>query len=109
MEGIDIDLSVISDQELSVISVHSDDTDLDAFDAQVQQSPSHYLTPTVPADLSGASSVLLSPNCVRQDNSPVFEVSPDTTGLLRAALPTGPESAVESLPQAGRNLVFPTK
>ena len=59
-----IDPIVISDQELSVISVHSDDPDLEAFDAQVQQSPSHYSTPTVPADLSVASPVLISPNRV---------------------------------------------
>ena len=41
VEGVDIDPIVISDQELSVISVHSDDPDLDAFDAQVQRSSSH--------------------------------------------------------------------
>ena len=64
VEGNDIDPIVISDQELSVISVHSNDTDLDEFYTQVQQSPSHYSTPTVPADLSGAASVLLSPNRV---------------------------------------------
>ena len=80
VEGIDIDPIVISDQQLLVISVHSDDPDLDAFNAQVQQSSSHYST--VPADLSVVSSVLLSPNRVRPDNSsrssdrdPVFEVS----------------------------------
>ena len=96
---------------LECVSVHSDYTNLDTFDAQVQQSPSHYSTPTVPADLSGASSVLLSPNRVQPDISsgssdrdPVFEVFPDTTGLL---LPSVPESTVESLPQAGVESCFP--
>ena len=41
------------------------------------------------------------------DRDPVFEVSPDTTGLLQAALPTVPESTVESLPQAGAESCFP--
>ena len=72
---------VISDQKLTVMSVHSGDPDLDLSDvdspssvspipsaipAGVLESPSHYPTPTVPIELSAVSSVLLLLNRVRK-------------------------------------------
>ena len=54
----------------------------------VVESPSYYQAPAEPIVLSAVSSILISPN--REDCSsmtldayPVYEVSPDTTGLRR--------------------------
>ena len=78
---------VISDQELTVISVHSSDTEPDSseegclFNVRCElvlpsptavpegalESPSHYSIPTAPVELSAVSSVLISPNRVRED------------------------------------------
>ena len=87
---------VISDQELTVISVHSGDPNPDFSDEDrpssiridlvspipsavstgVLESPSQYPTLAAPAKLSAVSSVLISPNRVRKDCSsgcgPVF-------------------------------------
>ena len=102
---------VISDQELTVISVHSSDTDpvclllgantsATAVPEWVFEFPSHYPIPAAPVELSAVSSVLLSPNRVREnyssgslDTYPVFEVSPDTTGLVQATVPGGHASS----------------
>ena len=93
----------VVDQELTVISVHSSDTDPDSSDegflsyshsepvspmptnvsGQVVESPSHYPAQAEPVELSAVSSVLISPHRVREDCSsvsfdvyPVYEVSP---------------------------------
>ena len=78
------------------------------------ESPSHYSTPAAPVELSTASSVLISPNRVREDCSsgsldvyPVFEVFPDTTGLVQATVPGGPASSAESLPLTGAESLPP--
>ena len=85
-----------------------------AVPARVLQSPSHYSTPAVPVDLSAISSILISPNRVRTDYSsgsldvdPVFEVSPDTTCLLRAVVPAAP--AAVSLPPSGAESGLPLR
>ena len=68
-------------------------------------SPSHYPTPEEPDVLSAESSVLISPNRVREDCTsvtaevyPVFEVSPDTTGSVLTSMPVPPSSPMVSLP-----------
>ena len=65
--------------------------------AGILESPSHYLTPTVPDELSAVSSTPLSPNRVRKDCSSgsldtdrVFEVSPDSVGLVQSTAPEAP-------------------
>ena len=125
---------VISDQELTVISVHSSDTDPDSSEedclshsrnkstspvpadvhGEVLESPSHYPTPAEPVELSSVSSVLISPNRDREncssgslDMNPVFEVSPDTTGLVQATVPGGPASSAVSLPPTGAESLPP--
>ena len=99
----------IVDQEIAVISVHSNDSDPDSSDegclsdspsepvspiptsvsVHVVESPSHSPAPAEPVVLSAVSSVLISPNRVREDCCsvsldvyPVYEVSPDTTGYV---------------------------
>ena len=66
----------------------------------VVESPSHYVTPSEPVVLSAVSSVMISPNRVREDctlvtrdTDPVFEVSPDTTGYVPATPPVPTPSA----------------
>ena len=68
-------------------------------------SPSHYPTPEEPVVSSAASSVLISPNRVREDCVsvtaevyPVFEVSPDTRGSVLTSPPGPPSSPTVSLP-----------
>ena len=69
------------------------------------ESPSHYLAPADPVVLSAVSSVLISPNRVREDCSsvtldvyPVYEVSLDTMGYVPANAPVTPPSSEVSLP-----------
>ena len=124
-----VDPIVISDQELTVISVHSGDPDPDFSDEDclssvwidsvspipltvpVLESPSHYLTPTVPVELSAVYSVLLSPTRVRKDCSSgsldmdrVFEVSPDSAGLAQRRCRLMPHS-FQKWGGGGRSLV----
>ena len=114
---------VMSDQELTVISVHSSDTHPDSSEegclsdslsepvspipadvpGQVVESPSHYPALAEPVELSAVSSVLISPNRDREDCSsvsldvyPVYEVSPDTTGCVPSTAPGGPTSSAVS-------------
>ena len=121
----DVSPVVISDQELTVISVHSSDTDSDSsqegclsdslrepvspipthIPGQVVESPSHYPALAEPVELSAVSSVLIYPNRVREDCSsvsldayPVNEVSPDTMGYVPSTAPGGPTSSAVSLP-----------
>ena len=68
-------------------------------------SPLHGPTPEEPVVLSAASSVLISPNRVREDCIsvtaevyPVFEVSPDTTGSVLASPSVPLSSPMVSLP-----------
>ena len=68
-------------------------------------SPSHYPTPEEPVVLSAASSMVISPNRVREDCVsvtaevyPVFEVSPDTTGSVLTSPPVPPSLPMVSLP-----------
>ena len=71
---------------------------------QVVESPSQYPAPAEPVELSAVSSVLISPNQVREDCSsvldvyPVYEVSPDTMGYIPSMAPGGPTSSAVSLP-----------
>ena len=103
-----------------VISMYSSDSDPDAVDDNfpscppsetgspasasvsgcVVESPLHYVTPSEPVVLSAVSSIMISPNRVREDcmlvtrdTDPVFEVSPDTTGYVPATPPVPPPSA----------------
>ena len=85
VEGIDIDPIVISDQELSVISVHSDDPDL-------------YCSLRITCDWTIPLDLRIGTRCLR-----CLRIQ---LGLLRAALLTVPESTVELLPQVGRNLAL---
>ena len=68
-------------------------------------SPSHYPTPEEPDVSSAASSLLISPNRVREDCVsvtaevyPVFEVSPDNTRSVLTSTPGPPSSPSVSLP-----------
>ena len=77
-------------------------------------SPLHYPTPATPVELSAVSSVLISPNRVRKDCSsgsldadPVFEVSPDTAGLVHTTVPTAPEPCDVSLTPTGAESCLP--
>ena len=108
------------DQDIAVISVHSSDSDPDSSDEPCQsrsltelelpvpvgvsfrvvESPSHYQALAEPVGLSAISSVLISPNRVREDCSsatldvyPVYEVSPDTTSYVPATTPETPPSS----------------
>ena len=119
---------VISDQELTVISVQSSDTDPDSEEGcmsdsqsepaspipmhipgQVVVSPSHFPAPAEP--LSAVSSVLISPNRVQEDVSsdvyPIYEVSPDTTGYVPSTAPGGPMSSAVSLPLSDPESLLP--
>ena len=107
----------VVDQKLTVISVHSSDTDPDSSDegclsdtqsepvspiptsisSHGVESPSHYPAPAEPVELLAISSVLISPNRVREDCSSVsldvylvYEVSPDTTGYIPSTAPGRP-------------------
>ena len=70
---------------------------------KVLESPLHYPTLAAPVELSTVYSVLISPNRVR-DAYPIFELSPDKTGLVQATVPGGSASSAVSLPQTGRSL-----
>ena len=114
---------VVVAQEFTVISVHSSDTDSSDegrlsdsqsesvspiqtnVSGQVVESPSHYPAPDKPAELSAVSSVLISPNRVREDCLsvsldlyPVYVVSLDTTGYVPPTAVSLPPSDPESLP-----------
>ena len=107
---------VVIDQEFTIISAHSSDTDPDSSDegylsdsqsvtvspiptkvsGHVVESPSHYPAPAETVELSAVSSVLISPSRVREDCSsvsldvyPVYEVSPDTMGCVPSTAPRG--------------------
>ena len=119
----------LSASPILVISVYSSESDPDSSDVHssagspsvpgsptsvcVVESPSHYPTPDEPVALSAVSSMLISPNRVREDCVSVtaevylvFEVSPDTTGSVPTSPPVPPSS---SLPVSldGMVLVFP--
>ena len=69
------------------------------------ESPSHYPAPAESVELPAVSSVLISPNRVREDCSsvsldvyPVYEVSQDSTGFILSTAPGEPTSPAVSLP-----------
>ena len=116
---------LIFNQDIAVISMHSSDSDPDSSDeccmsdspiepvlpvptsisVHVVESPSHYPAPAEPVVLLAASSMLISPNLIREDCSSVtldvyqvYEVSLDTTGYIPATAPVTPPSSEVSLP-----------
>ena len=87
---------VISDQELTVISVHFGDPDPDLLD---EDRPS-----SVRIELSAVSFVLISPNRVRKDCS---SGSLDKDPVLHTTVPAAPEPFDISLPPTGAESCLP--